>query len=28
MLVVNMSTNQVHVVKTFAVVKTFIRQGV
>jgi len=28
MLVVNMSTNQVHVVKTFTVVKTFIRQGV
>jgi len=28
MLVVNMSTNQRYVVKTFTVVKTFIRQGV
>jgi hypothetical protein len=27
-LVVNMSTNQSYVVKTFLVVKTFIRQGV
>jgi len=28
MLLVNMSANQVHVVKTFTVMKTFIRQGV